>query len=175
MQWKFIKPLLPYGLGGSHIFANTTSSHYLLHTMYIVLLLYICTLICKFDCHLHVSIFSIFALQIHIHTNKMQWKFTNSLLPYGLVARNIFTNESTPTAMLIWKGQMILKCLLCVFNFFQKMNENKLHGSKVEFIRSFFGKICSLTICFRTFGEAMGYWLQNSNERLKQTHKWFCH
>ena len=85
--------MFPYGLGGSHIFANTTSSHYLLLCIYIVLLLYTYTLICKFDCHLHVSIFSISTLQIY--TNKMQWKFTKSLFAYGLVGSYIFTNAST--------------------------------------------------------------------------------
>ena len=32
---------------------------------------------------------------------------------------------------------------------FQKTNENTLHSSKNEFIRSFFGRIHGLTICFR--------------------------
>ena len=52
------------------------------------------------------------------------------------------------------KGQLISKCLFGVFNFFQKMNKNKstwgiVLCSKVEFIRSFFGRIHDLTICFR--------------------------
>ena len=47
------------------------------------------------------------------------------------------------------KSQLIWKCLFCVFNFFQKTNENTSHSSKVEFIRSFFGRIHGLTICFR--------------------------
>ena len=47
------------------------------------------------------------------------------------------------------KGQLISKCLLGVFNFFQKTNENTWHSSKNEFIHSFFGRIHGLTICFR--------------------------
>ena len=47
------------------------------------------------------------------------------------------------------KGQVISKCLFGVFTFFQKTNENKSHTSKNEFIRSFFGRIHGLTICFR--------------------------
>ena len=43
------------------------------------------------------------------------------------------------------KGQLIVKCLLGVFNFFQK-NERKqvdlrYHSSKVEFVCSFFGSM----------------------------------
>ena len=46
------------------------------------------------------------------------------------------------------KGQLILKCLFGGFNFFQKTNENTSHTSKNEFIRSFFGRIRGLTVCF---------------------------
>ena len=38
------------------------------------------------------------------------------------------------------KSQLISKCLFGVFTFFQIMNENKLTSSKVEFVRSFFGR-----------------------------------
>ena len=48
-----------------------------------------------------------------------------------------------------FKGHIISKCLFGVFNFFQKTNENTSHSSKNEFIRSFFGRIHGLTICFR--------------------------
>ena len=54
------------------------------------------------------------------------------------------TNELTPSP----KGQIILKCLFGVFNFFQKRNENTSHTSKNEFICLFFGRIHSLTIGF---------------------------
>ena len=37
------------------------------------------------------------------------------------------------------KGQLISKCLFCVFNFFQTTNKNKSHSSKIEFVRSLFG------------------------------------
>ena len=47
------------------------------------------------------------------------------------------------------KGQVISKGFFGVFNFFQKTNENTSHSSKNEFIRSFFGRIHGLTICFR--------------------------
>ena len=47
------------------------------------------------------------------------------------------------------KGQIISKCLLGVFNFFQKTKENTSHSSKNEFICSFFWRLHCLTICFR--------------------------
>ena len=47
------------------------------------------------------------------------------------------------------KGQLISKCLFCVFNFFQKTNENKSHSSKIEFVRSFFGGNIGLKKSFR--------------------------
>ena len=46
------------------------------------------------------------------------------------------------------KGQLISKCLFCVFNFLQKTNENKSHSSKSEFIRLFFGGNVGLKISF---------------------------
>ena len=39
------------------------------------------------------------------------------------------------------KGQIISKCLFDVVSFSQKTNENKSICSKVEFFRSFFGRI----------------------------------
>ena len=54
--------------------------------------------------------------------------------------------EKIPT-----KGQMILKCLFGVFNFFQKTNKNTSHSSKNEFICLFFGRIHGLPICFRNY------------------------
>ena len=36
-------------------------------------------------------------------------------------------------------GQLISKCLFGVFNFLQKTIENNSHGSKIEFVRSYFG------------------------------------
>jgi hypothetical protein len=47
------------------------------------------------------------------------------------------------------KGQLISKCLLGVFTFFQKTNKNKLTSSKVEFVRSSFGKNVGLKKSFR--------------------------
>ena len=47
------------------------------------------------------------------------------------------------------KGQLISKCLLGVFTFFQKTNENKLTSSKVKFVCSFFGRILGLKKSFR--------------------------
>ena len=55
------------------------------------------------------------------------------------------------------KGQIILKCLFGVFNFFQKMNENTSHTSKNEFILLFFGRIHDLTICFWINWPLKGY------------------
>ena len=49
------------------------------------------------------------------------------------------------------KGQLISKCLFCVFNFFQKTNKNTSQSSKNEFVCSFFGRINGLTICFRNY------------------------
>ena len=54
----------------------------------------------------------------------------------------------TVSFQLLFKGQIIKKCLFGVFNFFQKTNEMS-HSSKNEFICSFFGRIHDLTICFR--------------------------
>ena len=47
------------------------------------------------------------------------------------------------------KGQLISKCLFGVFTFFQKTNENKSTSSKVEFVRSFFGRNVGLKQSFR--------------------------
>ena len=44
------------------------------------------------------------------------------------------------------KGQIISKCLFGVLNFFQKTKNKKPHTCENEFIRSFFGRIHSLTI-----------------------------
>ena len=49
----------------------------------------------------------------------------------------------------IFKGQLISKCLFGVFTFFQKTNENKSTSSKVEFVRSFFGRNVGLKKSFR--------------------------
>ena len=49
----------------------------------------------------------------------------------------------------VCKGQLFWKCLFVDFNFFQKTNENTLHSSKNEFIRSNFERIHGLTICFQ--------------------------
>ena len=48
-----------------------------------------------------------------------------------MVWKNIF---------LFFKGHLISKWFFEVFDFLQKTNENKSHSSKVEFIRSFFGR-----------------------------------
>ena len=42
----------------------------------------------------------------------------------------------------IYKGQVISKCLLGVYTFSQKTNENKSTSSKDELFRSFFGRKC---------------------------------
>ena len=47
------------------------------------------------------------------------------------------------------KGQIISKRFFSGRGFAQKTNENTSHISKNEFIRSFFGRILGLTICFR--------------------------
>ena len=47
------------------------------------------------------------------------------------------------------KGQLISNCLFVVFTFFQKTNENKSTRSKVEFVRSFFGRNLGLEKSFR--------------------------
>ena len=55
----------------------------------------------------------------------------------------IFTVDLT-----LSKGQLISKCLFGVFTFFQKTNENKSTSSKVEFVRSFFGRNVGLKKSF---------------------------
>ena len=45
----------------------------------------------------------------------------------------------------VTKGQLISKCLFGVSNFFQKINENKSHSSKNEFIRSAWQLLSKLT------------------------------
>ena len=47
------------------------------------------------------------------------------------------------------KGQLISKWFFGVVDFLQKTNENMSHSSKNKFVRSFFGRIHGLTICFR--------------------------
>ena len=47
------------------------------------------------------------------------------------------------------KGQLISKCLFGVFTFFQKTKKNKSTSSKVEFVRSFFGRNVGLKKSFR--------------------------
>ena len=85
--------MFPYGLGGSHIFANTTSSHYLLLCIYVVLLLYIHSFANLIA--IYMFLFLVFPHCKYTYTNKMQWMFTKSLFPYGLVGSYIFTNAST--------------------------------------------------------------------------------
>ena len=58
---------------------------------------------------------------------------------------------------LLTKGQIISKSFFGVFTFFQKTNENKSTSSKVEFVRSFFGRNVGLKKSFRiclTFSNA---------------------
>ena len=70
----------------------------------------------------------------------------------------------------VTKGLFISKCLFCVFNFFQKMNENKSTSgiivcSKVEFICCIFGMIHGLAIYFRvllTFKETVCFWYKTN-------------
>ena len=47
------------------------------------------------------------------------------------------------------KGQLISTCIFGVFTFFQKTNENKSTGSKVEFVCSFFGRNVGLKKSFQ--------------------------
>ena len=48
----------------------------------------------------------------------------------------------SPKALQSFKGQVISKCLLGVYTFSQKTNENKSTSSKDELFRSFFGRKC---------------------------------
>ena len=63
----------------------------------------------------------------------------------------IFLTKKQCIFCILVKGQLILKCLFGVFNFFQKLKKNTSHSSKNEFIHSFFGRIQGLTICFRNY------------------------
>ena len=47
------------------------------------------------------------------------------------------------------KGQLISKANQSSQGFSQKTNKNTSHSSKNEFIRSFFGRILGLAVCFR--------------------------
>ena len=51
--------------------------------------------------------------------------------------------------LLYSKGQIISKRFCSGRGFSQKTNENMSHTSKNEFIRSFFGRILGLAICFQ--------------------------
>ena len=73
---------------------------------------------------------------------KFQWPHLTGLATSSIIDLSLWV-PSPP------KGQIISKCLFGVFNFFQKTNKNTSHSSKNEFIRSFFGRIHGLTICFR--------------------------
>ena len=48
----------------------------------------------------------------------------------------------------VTKGQIISKCLCGVLNFLQKTNENSLHTSKNEFIRSFLEEFTAWQFAF---------------------------
>jgi len=57
--------------------------------------------------------------------------------------------EKTKTFCFSVKGQLISKANQSKRGFAQKTNENTSHSSKNEFIRSFFGRILGLTVCFQ--------------------------
>ena len=70
----------------------------------------------------------------------------------------------------ITKGQLISKRFISGRGFSQKTNKKSSHTSKNEFIRSFFGRILGLTICFRswlTFNENLKFrnYLMKIHER----------
>ena len=50
-----------------------------------------------------------------------------------------YSNFGTFEIASLPKGQLISKCFFEVVDFLQKMNENKSHTNKNEFIHSFFG------------------------------------
>ena len=77
--------------------------------------------------------------------------FWGATLDFFSINQYMFKTESIDyfEKIISTKGQIISKCLFGVFNFFKKTNENSSHTSKNEFIRSFFGRIHGLTICFR--------------------------
>ena len=72
-----------------------------------------------------------------------------------------------PRALLAFltKGQIILKRLFCVFNFFQKMNKNTSHTSKNEFICSFLGESEDTKSCFEIIWPLKQTKFLNSCER----------
>ena len=67
--------------------------------------------------------------------------------------KGVQTHSESVSWLMSWtdhiKGHLISKCLFGVFAFFQKTNENKSTSSKVEFVRSFFGRKVSLKKSFR--------------------------
>ena len=52
-------------------------------------------------------------------------------------ARELITNDK-PRCMVVVKGQLISKCIFGVFNFFQKMNENKSTWAQCQIELLFF-------------------------------------
>ena len=68
-------------------------------------------------------------------------KTTSFWMKYSTKTRKNIENDS--------KGQLISKCLFGVFTFFQKTIKKKSTSSKVEFVRSFFGRNVGLKQSFR--------------------------
>ena len=101
-----------------------------------------------------------------------QWEFWPLILlkGQGIAHSMARANLNKSKKVLTYtKGQLISKCIFGVSNFFQKTNENTSHSSKNEFIRSFFGRIHSLTICFwnyLTFRVSILMFLTNSSEMI---------
>ena len=76
------------------------------------------------------------------------------------------------------KGQLISKCHFGVFTFFQKTNENKSTSSKVEFVRSFFGRNIGLKKSFRiclTFSWAVSMAIGMLNRVCSRSEFQVCH
>ena len=99
---------------------------------------------------------------------------TGNTIINGALVRELFPSKKTKVAkvfppvdsfasylmnwqmMQVWllmveptKGHLISKCLFGVFNFLQKMNKNKFHSSRIEFVCLIFGGNVCLKKSFR--------------------------
>ena len=107
--------------------------------------------------------FSIFCNRKIAIKNILEFWNQGRILPFfyqlhtwqGVNFRILFLWKDVLTCLHKWpenhsiKGQLISKANQSSRGFSQKTNENTSHSSKNEFIRSFFGRILGLTVCFR--------------------------
>ena len=118
-----------------------------------------CALFCDCDNSLlRASVMEISNFYCFNHTiSKQLWNFSWAIFVVGEIVvqgqkncRTVFPADYMPGTSACnsdvvvckrasAKGQLILKCLIGVFNFLKKTNKNKSHSSKIEFICPFLG------------------------------------